>query len=70
MQHSSPKDTARTANVASSATTRAPALVARRAIDCGISADDRPLRARPERGDARHAYLTSRGTYAEQVQAV
>jgi hypothetical protein len=70
MQHASPNDAARTSALASGTTTRTPAPRDRRAIDCGSAGDDRPQRPRPERGDARHAYLTSRGTYAEQVQAV
>lgn len=44
----------------------------RRAIDCGgSSSDDQAGRARPqERGDARHGYLSSRGIYADQSQAI
>lgn len=49
--------------------TPAPASAGRR-IDCGAAPDDRPVHARRERGDARHAYLTARGMYADQVQAI
>lgn len=43
----------------------------RRAIDCGGASDDEAIRVRPQwRGDARHGYITSRGMYADQAQAI
>lgn len=49
---------------------RAGATAPARRIDCGAVTDDSTPRLRQERADARHAYLTASGTYAEQVQAL
>ena len=71
MQDSRPERAKRTTQESSAPSVARPRDTTRRTIDCGAAGDEGNVRIRqPDRGDVRHGYVTSRGIYADQAQAI